>query len=110
MARRGPARSDDHRLRAADREQQLAALRVRLQETAGWVRTAEDWHRCLRAAARLPEQSWANVLLISGRVPDATLVKGYEAWRRDRPHLRQPADLGRHRPARPARRHHRGRR
>jgi DNA primase len=52
-----------------------------LQETAERVRTAEDWNRCLQAAARLPGQSWANVLLISSRVPDATLVKGYEAWR-----------------------------
>jgi DNA primase len=81
MARRGLGGSDDRPKRAEDREQQLAALRVRLQETAGQVRTAEDWARGLQAAARLPEQSWANVLLISSRVPDAALVKGYEAWR-----------------------------
>jgi hypothetical protein len=79
VARGGPARSDDQRKRSADREQRLAALRVRLQETARQIRTAEDWARCLQTAARLPDQSWANVLLISSRVPAATLVRGYEA-------------------------------
>ena len=76
MARGGMARSDDHRQRAADREQRLAALRVRLQETARQIRTAEDWTRCMQTAARLPDESWANILLISSRVPAATLVRG----------------------------------
>jgi DNA primase len=56
-------------------------LRIRLQEMADEVRTADDWVRCLRAAAHLPGESWANVLLISSRMPTATVVKGYEAWR-----------------------------
>src|SRR5260370_15359673 len=63
-----------------DREQRIAALRIRLHETAGQIRTAGDWARYLRAAARLHGETWANVLLISSRIPDATLVKGYEAW------------------------------
>ena len=66
---------------AEDREHHLAALRIRLHQTARDVRTAEDWARCLRAAARLPGESWANVLLITSRIPAATLVKGYEGWR-----------------------------
>jgi len=53
----------------------------RVQEAAREVRTPEDWARCLQAAARLPAETWANVLLISSRRPGATLVKGYEAWR-----------------------------
>jgi DNA primase len=64
-----------------DREQRIAELRIRLHEMAGQIRTAEDWSRYLRAAARLHGETWANVLLISSRIPDATLVKGYEAWR-----------------------------
>src|SRR5438105_15697220 len=64
-----------------DREQRIAALRIRLHETAGQIRSAGDWTRCLRAAARLHGETWANVLLISSRIPDATLVRGYEAWR-----------------------------
>jgi len=65
----------------AGREQRIAALRVRLHEAAGQIRAAEDWARHLRAAARLHGETWANVVLISSRIPDATLVKGYEAWR-----------------------------
>ena len=64
-----------------DREQRIAALRIRLHETAGQIRSAGDWTRYLRAAARLHGETWANVLLISSRIPDATLVRGYEAWR-----------------------------
>jgi DNA primase len=64
-----------------DREQRIAALRIRLRETAGQIRSAQDWAWYLQAAARLPSETWANVLLISSRVPDATLVRGYEAWR-----------------------------
>ncbi len=64
-----------------DREQRIAALHIRLHETAGQIRTAEDWARYLRAAARLHDETWANVLLISSRIPDATLIRGYEAWR-----------------------------
>jgi DNA primase len=64
-----------------DREQRIAALRIRLHETAGQIRSAADWSGYLRAAARLHGETWANVLLISSRIPDATLVRGYEAWR-----------------------------
>jgi DNA primase len=64
-----------------DREQRIAALRIRLRETAGQIRSAQDWAWYLQAAARLPSETWANVLLISSRVPDATLVRGYDAWR-----------------------------
>ena len=81
MARRVPVRSEDGHERAADRQRRLDALRIRLQETAREVRTADDWVQCLRTAARLPGESWANVLLISSRMPAATLVKGYEEWR-----------------------------
>ena len=64
-----------------DREQRIAALRIRLHQTAGQIRSAADWARYLQAAARLHSETWANVLLISSRIPDATLVRGYEAWR-----------------------------
>jgi len=64
-----------------DREQRIAALRTRLHETAGQIHSTQDWTRYLQAAARLHGETWANVLLISSRIPDATLVRGYEAWR-----------------------------
>src|SRR3989442_270423 len=81
MARRGPVMPEDRHKRKDDGEKRLAALRTRLQEAAREVRTAADWARCLQAAAQMPSESWANVLLISSRKPGATLVKGYEAWR-----------------------------
>lgn len=64
-----------------DREQGLAVLRARVQAEAGGIRTAADWARSLDAAARLRE-SFANSLLILAQRPDATLVKGYEDWRK----------------------------
>ena len=81
MARPGPTAPEERRQQDEGREQRLAALRICLQEEAQEVRTAEDWVRCLRAAAQLPAETWANVLLISSRIPAVTVVKGYEAWR-----------------------------
>ena len=63
-----------------DRQRKLAALRVRLHEEAQAMRTPEDWARCLRLAARLPGESFANILLISAQRPGATLLRGYDAW------------------------------
>ena len=76
-----PAPAGRPRQEAGGRERRIAALRIRLHETAGHIRSAGDWAGYLRAAARLHGETWANVLLISSRVPDATLVRGYEAWR-----------------------------
>ena len=81
MVRRGPAVPEDRGQQDEDREQRLAALRIRLQAAAQDVRTAGDWARRLHTAAQLPAETWANVLLISSQRPDTTLVKGYEAWR-----------------------------
>lgn len=81
MVRRGPAVPGDRGQHDGDREQRLAVLRIRLQAVARDVRTAANWARRLQTAARLPAETWANVLLISSQRPDATLVKGYEAWR-----------------------------
>jgi DNA primase len=81
MGRQVPVGSEDRDKRAEDRERRLATLRARLQDTARAIRTAQDWTRCLRTAAQLPGESWANILLISSRMPDATLVQGYQAWR-----------------------------
>jgi len=63
------------------RQRKLAALRSRLHAEAQAVRTPEDWARCLRLAARLPGESFANILLISAQRPGATLLHGYDAWR-----------------------------
>jgi DNA primase len=64
-----------------DRGQKLAVLRALVQNEAGEIRTAADWARSLDAAAGLRE-SFANSLLILAQRPDATLVKGYEDWRK----------------------------
>jgi DNA primase len=81
MARDGPAAAEDRPEQDGTRKQQLAALRIRLEEAVGDVRAAEDWARCLHAVARLRNEGWANVLLIAAQRPSATIVKRYEAWR-----------------------------
>ena len=81
MARRRLAVPQDRRHRDEGRKARLAALRIRLQEAAQEVRTPDDWARCLLVAARAPAETWPNVLLISSRKPDATMVKDYQAWR-----------------------------
>ncbi|SRR6266568_5984844 len=70
----GPRDSED------DRQRKLAALRTRLHEEAQAMRTPEDWARCLRLVARLPGETFANILLISAQRPGATMLRGYDAW------------------------------
>lgn len=71
--------------RDEDRQHKLAALNARLQEAALAVRTAADWASCLRLAALMPDQEFANILLITAQQPSATMVCDY----------RQRAALGR---------------
>ena len=82
MARREPAGPGTDAQQDEDREQRLAALRIRLQDggPGGPDRRRTGPGAC-RQPPGCPAESWANVLLISSRMPDATLVKGYEAWR-----------------------------
>jgi DNA primase len=80
MSRRILAAPGQAREREEDRQRKLAALRARLHEEAQALRTPGDWARCLRVAARLPAESFANILLISSQQPGATLVRGYRAW------------------------------
>ena len=81
MPRRRPAAPEQAREREEDRQHKFAALRARLHEEAQALRTPGDWAKCLHVAARLPGESFANILLISSQQPGATLVRGYQAWR-----------------------------
>ena len=81
MLRRSPAAPGQAREREEDHQRKVADLRARLHEEAQALRTPGDWARCLHVAARLPGESFANILLISSQRPGATLVRGYREWR-----------------------------
>lgn len=80
MARRGLGAPVPEREREEERQRKLASLRARLHDEARALRTPGDWARCLHVAARLPGESFANIVLISSERPDATQVRGYQAW------------------------------
>ena len=71
----GPASDRDE-----DRRRRLAALRARLGEDALALRNPADWARCLRLAALMPEEEFANILLIAAQRPGATMVRDYQQW------------------------------
>jgi DNA primase len=58
----------------------LEVLREQLIAEAASIRTAADWERCLRAAAHLPGESFANILLVEAQRPGATMLKSYAEW------------------------------
>jgi hypothetical protein len=68
------------REREDDRQDKLGALRARLHDEAGALRTSGDWGECLRLAARLPGEDWGNILLIHALRPGATQLRGYRQW------------------------------
>src|SRR5213078_2423836 len=80
MPQRNPAAPRQAREREEDRQRKVADLRARLHEESQALRTPGDWARCLHVAARLPGESFANILLISSQRPGATLVRGYQEW------------------------------
>jgi DNA primase len=81
MPSRSPAAPGQARKLEEARQREVASLRARLHDEAQRLCTPADWARCLHVAARLPNESFANILLISSQQPGATLVRGYQAWR-----------------------------
>ncbi len=67
-------------IRARSEPGGLAALQDRLDAEIRALRSGADWARWLRAAARMPGQDFAAVLLIIAQRPDAARVAGYRAW------------------------------
>lgn len=74
---REPAQTHD---RDEDRRRKLTALRARLWEGAMALRTPVDWAECLRLAALMPGEEFANILLIAAQRPEATMVRDYRQW------------------------------
>jgi DNA primase-like protein len=66
--------------REENRQHVLGALRERLHDDARALRTPGDWGACLRLAARLPGEDFANILLIRSQRPGATLVRDCRQW------------------------------
>lgn len=69
----------------AEREQaradKLQALHTTLAEQVAALRGGQDWQRWLTFAARLPDYSLNNLLLIAAQRPQATAVAGFGAWK-----------------------------
>jgi DNA primase len=61
-------------------QQKLTALRARLHASAQALRTPRDWAALLRTTALMPEQDFANTLLVSAQVPGAVMVRDYAQW------------------------------
>jgi len=75
--------------RKEERQHKLAALRARLGEEARSLRTPDDWAGCLRVAALMPGEDFANILLISAQRPDAVMVADYRQWTAMGRHVRR---------------------
>ena len=66
--------------REDNRQENPGVLRARLHDAAQALRTPGDWAACLRLAARLPGEDFANILLIHAQRPGATQVRDYRHW------------------------------
>jgi DNA primase len=80
--RNAPSRASVRQRRAtnAARQEKLDEAQQRLREGVQALQTGPEWQRWLAVAARFPEYSFANTVLILKQRPDATLVAGYKAW------------------------------
>lgn len=75
----GRKRRSPEQARAA-REDKLATAQQQITDYVEQLTTGEDWKRWLDTAAKFPNYSFRNRVLISQQRPDATLVQGYRAW------------------------------
>ena len=80
LSRRQAPTSEERRVREEDRQRKIAALHDRALGQIRELRAGEDWAGWMRLAARFPEQSFTNIMLIAAQRPDATLVAGYREW------------------------------
>jgi DNA primase len=81
MSSLAPVPPDHAREREEGRQRTLEALHARVHDAATALRTPGDWARCLRLAARMPGEPFANILLIAAQRPGATEVRDSRHWR-----------------------------
>lgn len=63
-------------------KEKAAALIKQLERGVAEVLTSDRWRQWLDFQARFHRYSWGNTLLIRMQRPDATLVAGYQTWKR----------------------------
>ena len=76
-----PSTPEELTEREQARAAKLEALHATLAEQVAALRDGQDWQRWLATAARLPDYSLNNVLLIAAQRPQATAVAGFNAWK-----------------------------
>ena len=69
------------------REDRLKELTDQLEVGVKGVRNSAEFKNLLATMAKFPHYSVNNCILIAMQKPDATLVAGYQAWRKN--HSRQ---------------------
>jgi DNA primase len=58
----------------------LEQLQAQIEAGVAELVAGDDWQRWLAVAARFPNYSFRNQLLILAQRPDARAVMGYRAW------------------------------
>ena len=66
---------------AEERQAELKATLVRLQDGVESLRSSDGWRAWLEFASRMPVYSLSNQLLIVAQRPAASAVAGYSAWK-----------------------------
>ena len=68
---------------AEQRQQQLTAITDMLEQGVADVFTSEKYMEYLKTMSKFTRYSTNNTILISMQRPEATLVAGYEAWKKN---------------------------
>ena len=67
---------------AVDRKQQMKEITERLEQGVKDIFTSEMYTTYLRTMAKFHNYSFNNTLLIAMQRPDATLVAGFNEWKK----------------------------
>ncbi len=63
-------------------QKQLAEIMEKLEQGVKDVFTSENYRKYLQTMSRFHRYSFNNIMLISMQRPDATLVAGYQTWKK----------------------------
>ncbi len=89
MARSPSRRTSKFSLSPEEREQRLNEASNRMEEAVKSLTTSDQFRAALRVSASFPEYSFGNTLMIWTQNPEASMVCGFEAWKKLGRHVKK---------------------
>ncbi|MGI8548643.1 MAG: dTMP kinase [Gemmatimonadaceae bacterium] len=89
MARSPSRRASKFALSPEEREERMNEASTRMEEAVKSLMTGDNFRAALRASALFPEYSFGNTIMIWSQKPDASMICGFESWKKLDRHVKK---------------------